>query len=1021
MKPVVKQSTQIFNKPIGVVNIRTGESEMWRDIAASAESRYRDAYQYNANRSKQAGQEAAAAVPTADLFVIDPETRKPVALEPPRSFGLIGRQAYQNLIARRFEESIQGELETKATEYAQKYKSSAEFSQQFAKHIENMVAPSLDENGEMNAYGRSISELGAEYLASTTAALKKREAEIAKAKVKRHNKIRRYTNSRQAVIMAGEGDFVGAKSIMDEEFNRVQEEWMAGEIAWSEYKDVLSTIEGIDSLSATNTLSKYFLEASEENQSRLRLAIQNVDYRKGLPQEVINDIESALLTTTPTNLVSSLNSLGEDAETYLKDQITAATNNILSNINPSTSMADIDRFTSSIEDEVVREQAKSNLMIQAIMEKLHESIGEVSDIGFIADELKNASFSDTDTLTRIVGADYVVALGSMPFEVREDIAKGIEARSSSMNAERTYNQRILNKAFDASILDIKHNKSLSIDGIIKESSRLQQSIELSDIDNPNSKVSSLREGTAQALRLQSQSISLTPDELDYVRNAVIGGLTSVEGNADVQNVFKAMRYSYSVSPSMTDAEFSRRKDALNDQIQKENDQILSDSYVDAINGQYATDDIIKAVDEKLFEGRLPSLNELLQNETVMNAAKKGYILPTFATGIYSAFSGGDEQLSSLALNTFKQFKLADAIVNGQSIQYNLMRKSLDSAQYGMMDAALYGVSRLNMSPSEFAMRSRAYLESGADIRKDIRSDLNIGQQRNIATALDKLGMNISPYFRQELTGAIIARKVIGMPVTEENLEAFVDEYVASMAMTEDAFVYAPTIDGKNSYARGLWMTVDDMQYMRDSVYTALENDPKYQNLFTGGTLADAAIEIFMQWVPARNAIAMLTEQEDEIMALNSDRERIMAMEEILGVRIMYQPVIEAFENGQAVYRAGYETSAGLFEPFRVNDEFVEVSERPQEERKDTLLMQAINNRGRIIQKTGRDYSKISDPNMRVLVARSDIDIARLRQDKPDDNPYLTIEDFQANPQFYKELTDLLEGTGVTLEDIINGN
>lgn len=1015
MKPLVKQRTQVFNKPIGVTSIRTGEPEMWENIAASAEMRYRDAYQYNADQSKKKGEEAAAAIPTSDLFVIDPETRKPVALNPPRSFGLIGRQAYENIINRRFQESIQGELESKATEYAQKFPSSDAFHEQFARHIENMAAPAMDESGEMNAYGRVITELGSEYLASTTAAIKKKEAEIAKARIKRHNKMKRYVNTRQALVMAGEGDFTGAALMLDEEFSRVNEEWIAGEIAWSEYKSVLDTIEGFEAIAATNSLSKYYLEAQDVDQSLLRLAIQNVEYRKDLDDNIVDDIESALLTTSPANLISSLKSLDEDAETYMNNQISAAVNNQLSNINPKTTMRDIDRMVVSITDEDVRNGARKDFVVEAITQKVHNAISEIGDVGPLADELLNASFSDTDKLTSIVGADYVAALGKMSFETREDIAKGIQARSSALNNQRTEEQRNLSQGFNAAILDIRDNKTYSIAGRIEASAEIAKFIMSSDIDGKAGKMASLRDATAQAIRTQSRAIQVTPDQLDSIQAAVVNGAMSIEGTPEEIRLFAAMKYSYDQSPSATDGEFSRRRTNLTREIEKEKAQIISEHHAKAIDGQYATEEDIKAVDDKLFGGRTPSLPELLQNETVMNAAKKGYILPTFATGIYASFAGGDEQLSALALNTFKQFKLADAIVNGQSIQYNLMRKSLNATQYGMMDAALYAVNRLNASPSEFAMRSRSYMESGTDYLKEIRGDLGIAQGKNIATALDKLGISISPYFRQELTGAIIARKVIGMPVTEENLEGFVDEYVASMAMTEDAFVYAPTIDGKNSYARNLWGTKDDIQYMRDSVYTALEGDPKYQNLFTGGTLADAAIEMFMQWVPGRNAIDMLTKQEDEIMAMNTDRERIMAMERILGVKIMYQPVIEAFENGQPAYRAGYETSAGLFEPFMVNDEFVIVSPRPQEERTDTLLMQAINNRGRIIQETGRDYSKIADPNMRIMIARSDVEIRRLMGNEQ------TLEDFKANPQMFRELTDLLEGTGKTLEDIINGN
>jgi len=234
-------------------------------------------------------------------------------------------------------------------------------------------------------------------------------------------------------------------------------------------------------------------------------------------------------------------------------------------------------------------------------------------------------------------------------------------------------------------------------------------------------------------------------------------------------------------------------------------------------------------------------------------------------------------------------------------------------------------------------------------------------------------------------------------------------------MTADMFVMAPTIDGMSQYSRFSWMNTNDMSAMREQVIGAIADAPEYQRMFTGGTFLDAAVEIFMQAVPGRNAIAMLREQEDVIANLNTDREKTMKMMQILGVDVHYQPVVEAFENGQPAYRAGFKTTDGRFEPFTVNNEFVIVSPPAPDETTGSLLFQQVNNRARILAVTGEDYSRIADPNTRIALARTDVRIQQLRGQQQ------TLEDFQANPQLFQELTELLEGTGVSLEEIINGN
>lgn len=999
MKPVVKQQTQFLNKPIGVTSMRTGAPEMWQNIAASADERYREAYQYNANRSKERGEEAAAAVPTSELFVIDPNTQKPVALEPPRSFGLIGRQAYENLVNRRFEESIQGELESKAREYANKYKSSSEFQVQFAKHIENMAAPAIGDDGEMNSYGRVITELGSEYLASTTAALKKREAEIYKAKLKRHNKILRYNNTRKATVMVAEGDYVGAAGVLAEEFSRAHEEYMSGELPFTEYTKIVEQLDGLGSLQATDVLSKFYIE-NENQQSVIRLAIQNPEFRKDLSPEVRDDIENALLITSPANLISALESFDQDMDSYLSDQISIATANELSNVNPSTTMAEITRKTISITDEEVRSGVVKNLTIEAITQKVHASIGEVSDIGPLADELRNVSFQDTNSLREVVGDEFVAALSKLSADDRAAIASGIESRSSALNNQRVTEQRAMTQLFDAGIIELQ-KAPLSPSGLISRSNELIASINASDYEQKASKIDAVEQATAQALRRNVQGAALSLDEIKAIQSAIKAG-TEYSGSADANMYYAAMKYSNDIAPAATSSALGSKLQGITNQIEAKTQQDIRDQRFQAIDGGYASEESVKALDEELFGGRDVPLPQLLNNPTVMNAATKGYIFPTLARSITNSFMGGTAQGSQLALETFERFQNATGVVDNEVGKIDFMRRSLSPKVYGMMNGAISAARSLGIPAAEYNIKMQSY---EGDVIEDIRLDLGLSKNASIESALAEF--NISKEFKSEIVGNIVARKILGLDVTEDTLSDFIDSYASNMR--KDKFVVAPTIEGKTKYARDIWMNNQDMMFMRSAAMETLLQSAEYSSFFTGGTVLDSIAEGFMQLVPGRDLVANLSGQQvDEFLAIQDDRERLLAGLEILGVDLYYQPVEEAFRNGTPAYRVGYIDQNNMFEAFNVNDDFVIVSP-PEKETESEELFQALNMRNKLQQVPNKD------PDQRIALARSEIDVLRLR------GMITTLDDIVANEQFYEELQDLLNGTGVTVEDLANGN
>tara|TARA_R100000734_G_C3319060_1_gene114172 strand:+ start:1227 stop:4301 length:3075 start_codon:yes stop_codon:yes gene_type:complete len=1014
MRAPIKQKTQVFNKPIGVTSIRTGEPEMWEQISASAERRYREAYKYNADRAKQQGVEAAAAVPTADLFAIDPVTREPTALKPPKSFGLIGRQAYENLINRRFEESIQGELERKASEYAQKFPSSQAFTEQFSKHIENMVAPSIDDAGETSAYGRVIKELGEEYLASTTAAMVKKEIEIANARLRRHNQLERFNNLKKAFVFSAAGDSQSASDLLQGEVERLEEEFIAGQVSWDEYKNLLEEIDGLKSMGSTNTLSTYYLE-NDEKQALVRLAIQDPSYRNELPESVQEDIDEALITSSPSELINALKGVATSSEDYFNDRIKHATNNLVSEINPLTTIKEINAKVVSLDPDVAN-KVKRNLVHEAIILRIHANVSEVGDITDFTNELSDASFSSTFQLLGVLGPAYVNELRKMSFEDRQSISNGVFQRHKIMNAADNDEQKRLKELFDKSLRSILTDQNLSIGQILEQSNDLISTVGASKFENKSSFIKDIQSQSAISIRNRARLIQLPPNELEHIRNLIQSGATTYTPNndsptntEDSELYFQAMFYANNNAPAATSGEFDRKIEATKGDIDKA-EKLKNVQYMrEAIQGQFATPEIITEYDAEIFKGRIPPLTEILENQFFQETIKQGYVLPTFTKSLYASFVGGNSQVAAQALLTFKKFKLADAkFDNGKSYQYDLMKKHLTPEQYGMFNTALSAVERFGKDPSEFAFRQSSY---DGDVVADLRKDFDrlITKDAALSTLFDDF--NMSQEFKRELAAALVVEKIMGRTFTsKDEIEDFVDEY--SSQMTEDEFVVTPTIDGKSNYSRYNWTDVEGMQAMREDVISQIADDPKYQNFFTGGTVLDSAIETLMQGLPARDAIRKLYEQDDTIKALQSDRLKTIRMIKTLGIDIYYQPIIESFENGVAQYRAGFMTEDKEFIPFDINNNSVNTSPPVEAESRGSELRAAMYQRGKLLSVVGNNYNKITNPNARLNLVRLDVRIQMLRGRE------MTIDEFKDNAMLYQMLSEATQGTAKTVDEII---
>ena len=176
---VVRQTQRVFNKPIGVTRMNTGEAELWQTVSNAASTINNIAMDYEKTIGVSQAQEAALGVARDDVISIDPSTGKPVALKIAEQYGSIRSRAFTDIINRRFQESISNEITTKGIDYATKYPSSSAFNQEMSRYVQDLVDSS---NG---MYSEFIQETGTVYIAKATKTLQSAERTAAKKSVTR--------------------------------------------------------------------------------------------------------------------------------------------------------------------------------------------------------------------------------------------------------------------------------------------------------------------------------------------------------------------------------------------------------------------------------------------------------------------------------------------------------------------------------------------------------------------------------------------------------------------------------------------------------------------------------------------------------------------------------------------------------------------------------------------------------------------------------------------------------------------
>ena len=172
--PVIREQRQFSIAPIGVNRASKAGAITGEAIARSADQINGLVYKRAAENAEKLGVEQAKSVANEMLIGIDPATGAPTALSNIKGMGRIQSEAYERIVNRRFEESMEQELILKSKELAMKHENPATYETLMSDYLAEMS------NNATGQYQEYINNTGAVYLNKTKLALQ--DLAIRKAK-----------------------------------------------------------------------------------------------------------------------------------------------------------------------------------------------------------------------------------------------------------------------------------------------------------------------------------------------------------------------------------------------------------------------------------------------------------------------------------------------------------------------------------------------------------------------------------------------------------------------------------------------------------------------------------------------------------------------------------------------------------------------------------------------------------------------------------------------------------------------
>lgn len=189
MGVIREERKAIGPRPVGVVRADTGRVEKYSRIAEAQSQLTSLAIEELGKTAVKEGEAAAQAVSVDQITSINPATGKPEALDFMRKNAFVGRkgqEAFERVLAERFQIEIENDIKQRAGEIALKFEndpySVEKYEDQMNAYLKELAANS-EENGNPTAYTNFIATQGAQYITATSLSMMQERQRRERAKV----------------------------------------------------------------------------------------------------------------------------------------------------------------------------------------------------------------------------------------------------------------------------------------------------------------------------------------------------------------------------------------------------------------------------------------------------------------------------------------------------------------------------------------------------------------------------------------------------------------------------------------------------------------------------------------------------------------------------------------------------------------------------------------------------------------------------------------------------------------------
>jgi len=968
---VVRQQTQVFNKPIGVVRANAGASQVGEAVSRLAGTIAEEGFRYAGERAEAIGKKAGLSQSIDQVISIDPITNMPVGYEAPPSFGTIATNAYQNMIDQRFQGSIQSELERKGAEFA----ASSSTANQYKTRLSNYVESMFNAEGEATPYSQYITEAGTAYVASTYSTLAKNEAEATRKKLILSRKVASFEGEQNLknLILAGASSY----RISDEIAKQLEDNQNLFDVGGRTFKEYTATIErvqGLNSMYANNELAGIYSGLTEIQQERFKIGLQEPSVMNELAKELsISNLPSLVIdaktTTNLPTLVAGIESFSSRVEKYKGLEASVIVDDLTKKITPMLTMSGVETLLKDV-DPNLKGQVREELLFSWITKSLDQVSLTSDSIDIITNALRNESGANYKDVAELIGGDngkrISIELRDMSQTDRETLAKGIEDRNAALgrigSAEILENEERLRKV--TRVLrdgDDLENTYKTITEKIKSNKKIGETTRDTLLNN-------LNEIYADESLQRSQELYLGLSELER-----ISGLLANPAGSKLRDLFKSERLkeaygflksAYDLQPAATGSFIDDRMTAIRNQNQTEIDEVRALTIKNNI-GQASKEDVEWYEGHKLGDTVIIA-STMMQNITVRNTLKDGVVLPKVADAIENALNTLDEESLRSALGIFEQYTdTTKTVINSGTVPLDLMRESLSPKAYAEYSSILYSAKELGIEPLAVAMQLRNY---DGNIDADIKKDLGLGEGSNINKLFGEI--NINPLFRREILSILRVRKAYDAKITEDTVETVIKSY--TKGMRSDSRVIAPQVGDKTFYARRQYFGTEEIIRNREQLFDAMIQTGQHNHLLTGGTAFDAGVAQMGLLFGAELSLGMRAVMEQvgiggELInrELVSDKVRTRGGLRILKTELAYRPVRQAFNEGEARYEVGYKTDLGTFQAIEINGQPWILEKNYATEKQSGLRFQAINALN-VVNNSGGTMGEKSEASIRYL-------------------------------------------------------